>query len=393
MDYDIVICGGGLVGRSLACALAKLPLRIAIVEALSPQITHQADFDTRSFALSYGNVLFLERIGVWEYLADSAVPIKTIHVSDRGHSGITRLKASEQRVPALGYITLAPDLNQALQQTLLQYPNITLLCPATVTAIDYTASEAILSIQQSQQSYPIRTQLAIAADGTHSTLRQLLKIPVKQYNYDQTAIIANIGLTRSHHNVAYERFTQQGPIALLPLSEQRCGLVWTLKSEQVARVMDLTDEQFLTELQLAFGYRLGRFARVGKRFAYPLQLWQAQQLTKSRVALIGNAAHTLHPIAGQGFNLGLRDVAALAALLEQALIQGDDLGSKIILDRYKHQQTQDHRHYIRFTDGLVKLFTNSLWPIELARNIGLQTLNVIPRLKKKLTRKAMGLAL
>lgn len=337
--------------------------------------------------------MFLQRIGVWEYLADSAVPIKTIHVSDRGHSGITRLKTSEQQVPALGYITLAPDLNQALQQTLLQYSNITLLCPATVTAIDYTASEAILSIQQPQQSYPIRTQLAIAADGTHSTLRQLLKIPVKQYNYDQTAIIANIGLARSHHNVAYERFTQQGPIALLPLSEQRCGLVWTLKSEQVARVMDLTDKQFLTELQLAFGYRLGRFARVGKRFAYPLQLCQAQQLTKSRVALIGNAAHTLHPIAGQGFNLGLRDVAALAALLEQALIQGDDLGSNIILDRYKHQQTQDHRHYIRFTDGLVKLFTNSLWPVELARNMGLQTLNFIPRLKKKFTRKAMGLVL
>ena len=373
--------------------MAKLPLQIAVIEALPPVITHQADFDTRSFALSYGNALFLKQIGVWKHLADSAIPIKTVHVSDRGHSGITRLNAAEQKVPALGYITLAPDLNQALQQTLLQSPNITLLCPATVTAIDHTAKEVILDIRQSQRTYSISSHLAIAADGTHSTLRQLLKIPVEQYNYQQTAIITNIGLTRSHHNVAYERFTQQGPIALLPLSEQRCGLVWTLEPEQVTRVINLTDKQFLIELQQAFGYRLGRFARVGKRFAYPLQLLQTQQLTKFRVALIGNAAHTLHPIAGQGFNLGLRDVAALTSLLEQALIQGEDLGSKIVLDRYKHQQTRDHRHYICFTDGLVKIFTSPLWQIALARNIGLQTLNFIPSLKQRLTRKAMGLAL
>ncbi|MDF2867783.1 MAG: 2-octaprenyl-6-methoxyphenyl hydroxylase [Gammaproteobacteria bacterium] len=388
MDYDIVICGGGLVGRSLACALAKLPLQIAVVEALPPKITHQADFDTRSFALSYGNALFLKQIGVWEYLADSAIPIKTIHVSDRGHSGMTRLKASEQRVPALGYIALAPDLNQALQQTLLQYSNVTLLCPAAVTAIDCTPNEALLTLQQSQQ---IRTRLAVAADGTHSTLRQLLEIPVKQYNYDQTAIIANVGLTRSHHHVAYERFTQDGPIALLPLSEQRCGLVWTIKSEQVARVMSLTEEQFLTELQQAFGYRLGRFAKVGKRFSYPLQLLQAHQLIKPRVTLIGNAAHTLHPIAGQGFNLGLRDVAALTSLIEQALAKQEDLGSELVLSHYKRQQTQDHRHYIRFTDGLVKTFANSALPLGIIRNTGLQALNLLPKLRKTFAHKAMGL--
>jgi 2-octaprenyl-6-methoxyphenol hydroxylase len=393
MDYDIVICGGGLVGRSLACALAKLPIRIAVIESLLPTLTQQADFDTRSFAISYGNALFLKQIGIWEQLAGTATPIKTIHVSDKGHVGITRLTAKEQRVAALGYIVLAPYLNTALQQSVLQHANISLFCPAKVTDIACNPDNVKLTITKGTKTQQISAKLVVAADGTHSTIRELLAIPVKQQNYGQTAIIANVGLSRHHDHTAYERFTPSGPLALLPLPEKRCGLVWTVKPEQVARMMSLPDKEFLTELQLAFGYRLGRFTTLGKRFSYPLQLWQAQQLVKSRVVLVGNAAHTLHPIAGQGFNLGLRDVAALSRILATVITQQHDIGLEQVLNRYEKQQAQDHRLYIRFTDGLVKIFSSSLWPISLARNMGLKTLNLVPALKNRLTRKAMGLSL
>lgn len=392
-DYDVVICGGGLVGRSLAIALAKLPLKIVIVEALPPQLAHQVNFDTRSFALSYGNALFLKKIGVWEPLRSTVTPIESIHVSDRGHAAITRLTAKEQQVPALGYIALAPDLNSALQQTLAQHENIELFCPATVTAINNTKDKAVLTVQQNGQAFQIQAKLAIAADGTHSLLRSLLKIGVKQQDYGQTAIIANLGLARHHQNIAYERFTSDGPLALLPLSEQRCGLVWTIKPEQVETVMNLPDKQFLAELQRAFGYRLGRFEKVGKRFAYPLQLLQAKQLVKSRVALIGNAAHTLHPIAGQGFNLGLRDVAVLTKILKSSLLNGENVGSEITLRQYEEQQTRDHAQYIRYTDGLVNLFATQFFPCTVARNLGIQLFNILPGIKKSFTRQAMGLSL
>jgi len=387
MEYDIVICGGGLVGRSLACALAKLPLQIAVIEAQSFATTHQADFDTRSFALSYGNSLVLERIGIWQYLADKVTPIKTIHVSDKGHFGITRLQADEQNVPALGYIALAPELNQALQKALLANTHVQVICPAKALGISFSEQHALISLDNQQQ---LKAKLVVAADGSNSMLRQLLDIPVSHYDYGQTAIIANLGLKRSHNHTAYERFSPKGPMALLPLSEQRMGLVWTLNPSEVGRAMALDDQQFLAEFQASFGYRLGKFTRIGKRFAYPLQLLQAQQLIKSRVALVGNAAHTLHPIAGQGFNLGLRDVATLAKVLSQAQTMQQDIGSDLVLTRYARLQAKDHRHYIQFTDGLVKLFANTNGPLVTARNAGLNALNLFPQLKKAFTRRALG---
>lgn len=400
MQYDIVICGGGLVGRSLACALAiQYPLQIAVIEAKPPQMIfsdqtakniQQSDFDMRSFALSYGNALFLEEIGIWKYLSTHVTPIKTIHVSDKGHIGVTCLSAKELRVPALGYIAPAPYLNFALQQALIQHSNIHLLCPATALNIETVSDKVLFTYTQQGKEQKICTKLVVAADGTHSLIRQMLNIEVSRYDYQQVAIVVNIELSRSHHYIAYERFTETGPLAFLPLTENRCGIVWTVKPEQAERILALSDTAFLTELQQTFGYRLGRLQKVGQRFTYPLHLLHAKQLVKSRVVLVGNAAHTLHPIAGQGFNLGLRDVAALTNILEYALAQHQDIGAEEILNRYAKQQGQDHKTYIRFTDGLVKIFANTTWPLTVARNFGLESLNIVPAFKKALVTRAMG---
>lgn len=391
LSYDVVICGGGLVGRSLAVALAQLPLQIAILEARPTQLIVQADQDSRSLAISYGNRLFLAQLGIWQFLEASAVPIAAIHVSDRGHYGIARLTAKSQQVSALGYICLAPDLNLALQQAVQQYPNISLICPASLSALSTAADNIELTVQQANTSQQVQTKLAIAADGTHSTIRQLLQIPISQTAYQQTAITANVSIAKAHHNIAYERFTEQGPIALLPLSEQRCGLVWSVQSAQTESLLNLTEDEFLAQLQIAFGYRLGRFTQIGKRFNYALQLLHAQELVRPRAVLVGNAAHTLHPIAGQGFNLGLRDAAALVKIIEQALVNQEDIGSMTVLNRYAQQQTSDQQTYIRFTDGLVKLFSNTRWPLTTARTIGIKALDLISPLKKAFIYKAMGL--
>lgn len=283
---------------------------------------------------------------------------RKIHISDRGHCGITRIHAAEEKVEALGYVVTSRALGQILMQALGALTNVELICPAMLTDIVIGAEYAEVTVEQGGEKRVLSARLVVAADGGKSAVRERLGIATTSWDYRQTAIIANVTPQHPHHNIAYERFTETGPIALLPMSDNRCAVVWTVASHQAAAVMNLTDEAFLDGLQHAFGHRLGKLQKTGKRHAYPLTLTRVSEHVRPRVAVIGNAAHTLHPIAGQGFNLGLRDVAALAQVIVEAHSGGQDIGSLAVLNGYSHWRRHDQMRAIAFTDSLVRIFTN-----------------------------------
>jgi len=391
-DFDILIIGGGLVGASLACALGGQALRVGLVEAKPFTTRAQPDYDERSIALSYGSQRIFAAMGLWPALADSCAPIRHIHISDRGHFGAARLAAAAEGVEALGYVAPARVIGQALAQRLDAFENIELLCPAQVEHVVLDEDAAQVTLQIGGATRVLRTRLVIAADGANSQVREQLGIETEHWQYDQTAIIANITPERPHQNTAFERFTDTGPLAVLPLVDERCALVWTVRTAQVDALMQLNDAAFLSALQERFGQRLGRLRKVGTRQAYPLTLVRARESVRARLALIGNAAHSLHPVAGQGFNLGLRDVAALADVLIEALRSGADLGDLVILQRYAAARRRDQRGVIAFTDGLARIFANPLAPVALVRNLGLIAVDLLPPLKHFLTRRTMGLA-
>ena len=397
LDYDLTIVGGGMVGASLACALGNHPLQIAMVEAYSQEMNTPPSYDDRAIALSYGTSQIFRTLGIWEQLSSKVTPIKHIHVSDRGHIGVTRIDHSEENVDALGYVITARDLGQVLYSALSQYNNLHIIKPAQLTELSFTDSYANATITFNQDSSEadtkvVSTKLLVAADGGNSSVRQLLNIDAHQYDYQQTAITANISVSQAHNNIAYERFTAQGPLALLPMQDQRCSLVWTRQTDNVEPIMAMSDKEFLQQLQTEFGGRLGQFTQVGKRSTYPLKLVRANAQVQKRVALIGNAAHTLHPIAGQGFNLGMRDVATLAQVIVEEHQAGRDIGLLRVLQPYQQWRQQDHQRIIGFTDNLVKVFSNRFAPLALTRNLGLVATDVFPPLKHLLAEHTMGMA-
>lgn len=397
-DYDILIVGGGMVGATMAYALSPLPLRIGVIEAVPFKSGGQPSYDDRAIALAYGSARIFESMGLWPKFASKISPIKKIHISDRGHFGAARIDSAEEKVDALGYVIESRVIGAVLADELPKLENVELICPATVTNVELSAREARLSIERDGRQQQLTSKLLIAADGGHSVVRQLLDIPTRSWDYDQAAVIANITPERHHQGVAYERFTDTGPVAMLPNSyaetgdPNRCSLVWTVRSGDEARLLGLSDNEFLAELQTRFGYRLGELEKVGHRNAYPLKLVRAKQQVRPRLALIGNAAHTLHPIAGQGFNLGQRDVAVLADVLATAVAEGEDIGAAEVMQRYTDWRYWDHKKVIGLTDGLARLFINPLAPVALARNIGLFTVDVMPPLKRLLSRQTLGLA-
>jgi 2-octaprenyl-6-methoxyphenol hydroxylase len=325
-------------------------------------------------------------------LAAQATPIHRIHVSDRGRFAFARLDRDEEGVPALGYVALSRDLGAVLSARLAQLDDVELICPARVSHVEFAAQSAQVHIETASGDAVLNARLLVAADGAQSTLRDLLAIPTTVWEYGQTAVIANISTGRAQANVAYERFTDTGPLALLPMQDQRCALVWTLRDDQVEAVMALDDATFLARLQERFGQRLGRLTRAGARTVYPLKLVRARDSVRPRLALIGNAAHTLHPIAGQGFNLGLRDVAALAEVLLEAQRAQQDIGELAVLNRYALWRQADHRRVIAFTDGVTRLFTNPLPPLAWARDLGMLALDLCPPAKRIFAKLTMGKA-
>lgn len=390
--YDLAIVGGGLVGASLAIALSGRGLRMALVEASQPSADTQPNYDDRALALAYGTRRIFEGLGLWQAIEPRTGPIEKIHVSERGQFGFTHLDRAEEDVPALGYVITARELGRILLAALPELSDLDIIAPARVTAVHADERDAHLTLQQGDGEHVIATRLVVAADGVKSFVRDAMQLPVRRWEYGQSAVVANITPERAHQHVAYERFTETGPVALLPMQDERCALVWTVADDQLDAVLALDDATFVARFQERFGHRLGRFVRVGKRQGYPLAMVRATESVRPRVAVIGNAAHTLHPIAGQGFNLGLRDVAALADVLVDAAAAGADIGDLAVLQEYQRWRGRDQQLVSLATDGLARLFANPLVPLRLGRNLGMLAMDLLPGARHRLARVAMGLS-
>jgi 2-octaprenyl-6-methoxyphenol hydroxylase len=389
-DYDIAIVGGGMVGATLGVALAPLNLRVAMIEAVPQTSAAQPSFDERTTALSNGSRRILETLTVWAALSAPATPIRKIHVSDQGRFGFARIDAAEQNLAALGYVVANRDLGQALWSR-LKSPGLTVYCPAEVSQV--TANEQSVSVEIVQQGAKstIDARLIVAADGAQSAVRGAFGVDAQVRDYEQTAVITTVLPQRFHDNVAYERFTASGPLALLPLDGGRCTLVLTLSKDAAQTAMAWSDQEFLAEVQRRFGFRLGRFLKVGRRIPYPLSLTRATRTSSGRCVIIGNAAQGLHPVAGMGFNLGLRDAASLAELIaEHAGEQGADPGNAALLAQYDSWRAADRGGVIAFTDGLVRLFSNPLSSVRRLRNLGLLAFDLLPPAKAALSRLSTG---
>jgi 2-octaprenyl-6-methoxyphenol hydroxylase len=391
--YDVVINGAGMAGAVLALGLADLrrpdgsPLAIAVIEAASPDFDAHPGFDARSIALAWHSRERLERLGLWPGMATLATPITGIQVSDRGHFGRVEMTATEYRVPALGYVVELAPVGQWLYRQMSGRPHLRLLCPARITDFTQHAGQVVLTLDDGSAC---TTSLLVAADGNLSRVRQQLSLPGRRLDYGQSAVIANLESAEPHRGRAFERFTPGGPLALLPMSQGRSSLVWCAAPERARALMAMDNNAFLAALQQEFGYRLGRFTRAGQRHSYPLVLDELPRPWHHRVVLLGNAAHLLHPIAGQGFNLGLRDVAALVEHLAQALAGGQDLGSHEVLSAYGRERQPDQAGIVGLTTALALLFSSDHPALAAGRNLGLMAMAACPSFKSQLAWRAMG---
>ncbi|KPQ25785.1 MAG: 2-polyprenyl-6-methoxyphenol 4-hydroxylase [Halomonas sp. HL-48] len=396
ITHDIVIVGGGLVGASLGCALAPLIERfgwkVAIIEAAPLPVASldegwQPSFDARASAIAEGSAQRFRQLGVWNAMQTEATPIKQIHISERGRLGATRLNASELGVEALGHVIPNAWMGRVLHQRLNTLP-LEWHCPAKVESITPTPQGHDLSLSDGSR---LHGALTVLADGGRSGLKEQLGIASRREAYQQTALIAHVGVSQPHRGIAYERFTRAGPIALLPLPGQSMELIWTHASGEEQARLALSDSEFLAQLQAAFGDRAGRFTQVGQRHSYPLTLITAQEPVRPGLAVLGNAAHALHPVAGQGFNLALRGVMDLVDALEEGEWAKRPLGDMATLQAFERRRARDRANVIRFSDGLIRLFGLSFPLLPHARAVGLIGLNIVGPLRKGLARRAMGL--
>ena len=393
--YDIVIAGGGMIGTSLALALAPLGLRVAVVEAIARKEAAQPSFDDRSTALSRSTQRMFEAMGLWPDIVAASTPIRGIHVSDQGRFGFSHIDAEEQGVEALGYVVINRVLGGVLQDALDELDSVDVLCPARIVDVELAPDFATAVVEDAAgEQTKLTCELLVAADGANSAVREMMGITAQKSHYGQRAVIGNLLPEKDIDNTAYERFTQQGPLAILPVAEGRAGFVWSVSEEDAERVMSLDDDQFLAELQQEFGRRLGTFSRVGKRASYPLILSKALRLTATRSVLIGNSAHGLHPVSAQGFNLGMRDVAAMVDCVADAKVSpGEfDPGAIKVLEQYSKWRRADQQKLVRFTDSLVKLFGSDRWPLRMLRNIGMLGFDLVPGVRSVFAKHTMGLA-
>lgn len=408
--FDLIIIGGGLAGASLACALKNVatdtPLKIAVVEAFELNTDSQPSYDDRTVALSYGSRCIFDSMGLWSSLEPYAEAINTIHISDRGHFGVTRISKEQEGVEALGYVLENRAIGQQLYAVMndgqsdssndvtndnSRVSSIRLFCPARLIKLQQDEKQVSVEILIDDKQQVLHGKLLVAADGNNSQVMQLLAIGSSRQSYDQVALITNVTPGKKHNNVAYERFTDTGPLAFLPMQQNRCSVVWTLSPEQADYLYALDEVDFLAQLQQRFGYRLGQFKKVGTRHIYPLFLQCATQMVHGRVAIIGNAAHSVHPVAGQGFNLALRDIALLSELIVETRQTSNDVGQQAMLQEYARLREQDVKRVYRFTDTLVKTFSNAIRPLAHLRSLSLLLVDIIPDIKHQLARQSMGL--
>jgi 2-octaprenyl-6-methoxyphenol hydroxylase len=389
--FDIAIVGGGMVGASLAVALAPLGLKVALIEAVAHDSATQPSFDERTTALSNGSCRILQTLGVWAEVQAQAASIRKIHISEQGRFGFARIDAAEQGLPAMGYVVPNRALGAALWSRVALCPGIQLHCPAQVVWIERGAGAVDLQIAAAGAAACVSTRLVVAADGVHSAVRGAFGVDAQLRDYEQTAIVTTVLPQRFHDHVAFERFTPSGPLALLPLEGGRCALVLTVSRDATETALAWSDEEFLAELQRRFGFRLGRFLKVGRRVPYPLSLSRAERTSAERCVIVGNAAQGLHPVAGMGFNLGLRDVASLAELLAERRHESHfDPGAAALLSDYDAWRAADRAGVIGFTDALVRLFASPSSLVRRLRNVGLLAFDLLPPAKAALSRLSAG---
>ncbi len=401
--YDVVIAGGGMVGASLALALAHVfedRLDILVLEKIPlpalGETYYQPSFDARSTALAAGSQEIYAGLGIWDKLAAQVCPIESIHVSTRGRPGSTLMRAADESMPALGYVIENQWLGRVLLERVQHYSRLDWLAPASVRGVSMLEEGGCrVALEYRGGSCEACCELLVIADGAYSPLAGSLGIAYRQNDYRHHAIIANVNSAKPHNGRAFERFTDQGPMALLPLKasggQSRSALVWTMPDALAANISGLDDEAFLEQLQQRFGYRLGAFTRLGERHSYPLQLVEALEQVRTGVVVMGNAAHFLHPVAGQGFNLALRDVAHLVDVLQRARAAGCRLGDLSVLQSYQQAQAWDQRATTLFSDRVSDLFTWSQPLVGVARDVGLSALDVVLPAKSWFLRQAAGL--
>jgi len=390
-QFDIVIVGGGLVGASLAVALAPSGKRIALVEA-APLPKSAPSWDERTIALNVASRRIYQQLGVWELIQAELAPITATHISERGRFGVARFTAEDAGEEALGWNVPVRALGAALWVRMGAQSNVTVLCPATVAGIE-SGDDAVrvtpgAAAGPGAASGPLEARLVVACDGAQSAIRKFLHVGAHEDDYAQTAIVGAVKPERAHNGVAYERFTPDGPIAVLPKPGNDCALVWTVPTAQAAAMLAWSDAEFLARLQEGFGHRLGRFLEAGKRNGFALTRVLSDELTARRVIFAGNAAQALHPIAAQGFNLGLRDVATVAELAGAA----DDPGADEVLREYTRRRRSERATVSGFTDGLVRIFSNRIPGLADARHWGLLALDLMPAVKHVVLRQNLGFA-
>ncbi|SES89521.1 2-octaprenyl-6-methoxyphenyl hydroxylase [Thorsellia anophelis] len=402
----VVIVGGAMSGATMALALSKLTngmLEIDVIEANLLDEQMHPGFDARAIAIADGTCKKLKKLNLWPHFSENSTFIKKVIVSDRGHLGRVEMNSEEHHVNALGHVVSLYDVGRSLWQSIKENEHIKIWAPYTIKSITRTQTKAKIELIEKRQidaikepnlepysDIVIEADLIIAADGTNSKVAELLRFDKYVREYNQHGLIANIETSIEHAGQAFELFTDEGPLALLPMTDNRSTLVWCAKPETIASKMHLTDEAFLNDLQAHFGWRLGKLIKTGKRYSYPLNLTACSLPISHRTVLIGNAAQTLHPIAGQGFNLGMRDINTLAYLVADAVKSGRDIGEYSLLNNYLKQRQQDRERVIALTTRLVETFSTNSFGFVVGRNIGLSLLSQNPVLKGQIARQALG---
>ena len=389
-EYDIIIIGGGMAGSALACLCAMQDFKVAVIENHPPATDWPDDeIDLRVSALTRASQRLLQHIGAWPRMCELRVsPYQEMHVWDAGGSGSIHFDAAELGEPDLGHIVENRVTQLALWEQLAHFDHVTRICPAAATAIDLAQGQPELTLKDGVK---LKARLLVGADGRDSAIRRMAGITTHGWEYDQHAIVATVRQEKDHNDTAWQRFMPTGPLAFLPLNDGRCSIVWSTSPSETERLLALDDAAFCQELALAMEGRLGAIRETGPRAAFPLRLQHADSYIRPGLALIADAAHAMHPLAGQGINLGLLDAAALAEALGEARATGRDFASRRTLRRYERSRKGANMGMLAAMDGFKKLFSNDNPPLTLGRNIGLSLTNAAGPAKHLITRRALGL--
>ena len=387
-DYDLVIVGGGIVGLTLASALKDSGLNILLIEA---KVSSAAVAKGQAYAVHMLSARIYKGIGIWDKILPQIAKYRQVRLSDADYPGVVEFETNDIGTPELGYVAEHQALLEPLQEFVQNCPNVTYLCPAEVVSTSYHQDVVSIEIKIADQLSTVRSKLLVAADGSRSPIRQAAGIKTHGWKYWQSCIVAFVKPEKPHNNTAYERFWPSGPFAILPLPQNRCRIVWTAPHDEAKALCALDDEQFLQELSQRFGNQMGKLELLGDRFVFQVQLMQSDRYVLPRLALVGDAAHNCHPVGGQGLNLGIRDVAALAQVIQKAHQAGEDIGKIRVLKRYERWRQIENLTILGFTDMLDRMFSNQFPPVVFVRRLGLWFLRTVPALKVFMLKLMIGL--